>query len=200
MSARLFRLSASDFLCFAKESHQRKATPGASFLRFATECPAVLAVPGRLRNSPESIIPIRAQTVLADSPRSQLRSSAPLMGPQHRQFNTECLHAQLPSHNFGVMAFGVPVGDAEKRSVLRGGRRGLSEQGAASSLLASSAGARFYVNEDASIAGQPRSECGGAVTSGVAFLWLLSLAKQRKLLAERRNEVNWHAIERGSPK
>ena len=42
----LFRLSASDFLCFAKESHQRKATPGTPPLRFATGCPAVLGQAG----------------------------------------------------------------------------------------------------------------------------------------------------------
>jgi hypothetical protein len=174
------------FAC-AKESKQRKAHPGASFLRFATEYPAVLTAAGRLRNSQSPMKPGFAQTVLADSPRPQLRSSATLRGPNTDTPTPRECETRFPWHTFGFLAFGAPVGDAEKRSVLRGSRRGLSEQGAALPILASSAGARIFVNEgrEHRRAATERSE--GAVPSGVAFLWYLSLAKQRKVLAERRN-------------
>jgi hypothetical protein len=64
-----------------------------------------------------------------------------------------------------------PVGDAEKHSGLRGSRRGLSEP----SKRASSAAAE---------AREHRREVSvrstETVTSGVAFFWLLFLAKQEK--------------------
>ena len=88
-------VSVQTNLSEAKVMSELKGHPGASFLRFATECPAVLTAAGRLRNSPGPIKPVRAQTVLADSPRPQLRSSATLKGPQHRQIKTDGMHSQV---------------------------------------------------------------------------------------------------------
>ena len=79
----LFRLSASDFLCFAKESNQRKATPegtapslryGAALRCSPPSAPAELAV--ALRTT--------AQTVLGDTPSGRCASRRPQRGPQKR--------------------------------------------------------------------------------------------------------------------
>ena len=131
----LFRLTATHFLLLVQEKgKQREAHPGASPLRFATGCPAVLAArggcgtrPGSTQSSQDSDSPRR-------NPLVRLRSSATLKGPQNRirQKPTEGSCASVPLFRSGWMRAGgvdlrFPFVDAEKRSGLRGSRRGLSE-------------------------------------------------------------------------
>ena len=104
-SGSLFRLSASDFLCFAKESNQRKATPEGTALplryRAALRCsrpsaPAELAV--ALRTT--------AQTVLGDTPSGRCASRRPQRGPQKQTHHTNIPRWRMPLHPIG---FDLPV-------------------------------------------------------------------------------------------
>ena len=104
-----FRLSASDFLCFAKESHQRKATPEGTAppLRYGAS----------LRCSPPSFTKMRAPAELAktgtaglcsDSPRRHPRrtlrfSASPTGAPKSKNKN------QLPHLTVHPVGFDLPV-------------------------------------------------------------------------------------------
>ncbi len=69
----LFRLSASDFLCFAKESHQRKATPEGTALP--------LRYRAALRCSRPSFTKMRAPAELAKTGEAGLCSDSPRRHP-----------------------------------------------------------------------------------------------------------------------
>ena len=139
-----FRLSATHFLLLVqKKVSKEKHTPAhrsSASLRNTLRC--------SLRPGGCGTRPLRG--LRQSSPTAPVRSSAPrrrLRGPNTGRSKPMACRGQLPSHPLGVFAFGAPVGDAEKRSVLRGCRRGLSEQRPAVPVFASSAGARIFVNE-----------------------------------------------------
>ena len=110
-------------LVCARESRQREAHPWrvAPSLRYGVPCWCSLPEGGCGTRPAFG----RAQTVLAESPLGQLRSSAPLKGaPKALRQPMVCM-SQQPIHR--RCAFGVPLGAAEKRSSSRGSPRGLSE-------------------------------------------------------------------------
>ncbi len=152
-----FRLSATHFLLLVqKKVSKEKHTPAhrsSASLRNTLRC--------SLRPGGCGTRPLRG--LRQSSPTAPVRSSAPrrrLRGPNTGRSKPMVCQVKLSLHTFGVFAFGAPVGDAEKRSVLRGCRRGLSEP---------SCEARRRVPQapkDASIAGQPCSEAEGPSPPG----------------------------------
>jgi len=134
--------SPSNFLCFAKESYQRKATLRCRFWRVAPELPCDARSLRRLRNSP---VLRRAQTVLADTPSDRCASRQAQRGrstAKHRFAFACVVLPELPYANKELTFWytrGFPFGGAEKRKSPRSFPRGLSEP-RAKAKTASSAG------------------------------------------------------------
>ena len=193
--------AATHFSCFAKKSNQKKATRGSSPRKSAGFL-ALLEPTGRCGTrarrwaDTNGLVCARHSNSPRGMPLSLLRYSATLIGTRS-YFHGWCskracvnpelkdLHSCLCNNACAICgrrnATGAPMRGAEQRSKRGGCPRGLSEGEHKRNLLSatftspSSAAARVCEQRR-----EPRQSYRRGDEPGVAFLWLLSLAKQRK--------------------